>query len=200
MIISSNIVSTIITDSSVFFFDLDGTLVNTNYANWLAYKKALFEISPNLIMPVYHEKLRFNRAMLCLSFPDLDAGMYEKIILAKTLYYKEFLEQTHLNGELVALLRQVSSEYRTYLLTNCRKERAFMVLDFWDLISEFDDIICNETGRASSDLNKYKTALMRLHVSPEKVIAFEDEEAEISKAKMSNIKTINPKLNLHEYV
>lgn len=34
-------ISNKLSEFSVFFFDLDGTLVDTNYANWLAYREEL---------------------------------------------------------------------------------------------------------------------------------------------------------------
>ena len=189
-------ISNKLSEFSVFFFDLDGTLVDTNYANWLAYREALATIMPNKQMPVYCEEQRFDRKQLRLAFPYLDARTYATLILAKEKSYARFLDCTNLNKELIAFLRQVAPQHQTYLLTNCHKERALMLLKFWNLSSEFDDIICNESGKDYSDFNKYRTALAQLDISQKQILAFEDDELEIVKASMCGIVVINPKICL----
>lgn len=42
---TTNFLSSVISDDTVLFFDLDGTLIDTDYANYLAYEKAIQTIA-----------------------------------------------------------------------------------------------------------------------------------------------------------
>jgi FMN phosphatase YigB (HAD superfamily) len=79
-----------ITSDKILFFDMDGTLVDTNLANFSAYKKAInYVIKDNKL--VYNHPVRFNRSILRTTFPNLTEKEIEKIIQLKESFYNEFL-------------------------------------------------------------------------------------------------------------
>lgn len=186
-----------ISNNTIFFFDMDGTLVNTNLANFLSYKKAIslvlnIELSPTL----HNQHERFNRCRLKELFPTLSDANYKKIILLKEVFYKEFLPETTIIKENVEILLKYSGINKMVLVSNCRKERALETLSFHGLADKFSDLFYREINPNKQRINKYQNAIDLLGISPNDIIVFENEEVEIADAIEANIKTINPKILL----
>jgi len=77
----------IITSDTVLFFDMDGTLVDTNLANFLSYKKAIISVTKSNYDLTYNSDKRFNRSCLKDTVPNLTEKEYEIIIKEKEKYY-----------------------------------------------------------------------------------------------------------------
>jgi FMN phosphatase YigB (HAD superfamily) len=72
-----------IDSKSILFFDLDGTLIDSDYANFLSYKKAIQEIiNPNNDI-LYDINKRFTRQTIKELFPTINQINFEKIIQRK---------------------------------------------------------------------------------------------------------------------
>jgi beta-phosphoglucomutase len=183
---------TIIKADTVLFFDLDGTLINTDYANYLSYEKAIYTVTNHGLDLSYDPKKRINRSFLKTALPNLSQADYEKIIQKKEEYYKSFLEETKLNNDIAEVLFKHSKTNRTVLVTNCRKGRALMTLDHFGLTDKFDNIFYRQVTDNDKKINKFKNAISELGLSPALVVAFEHEEIEIEHAKEAGIKIINP--------
>lgn len=182
----------IITVDNVLFFDLDGTLVDTNMANFLAYNKAFKSVTNSTKDLPFNLSVRFNRSVLLNVVPDLTKETYEKIIREKELYYKEFLHKTKLIKENVNILLKYSKTNKCFLVTNCRKNRALQTLSYFELESKFNGIFCRENRDSEVKINKFQRAISTLGIIPNIIIAFEDEKSEINDAFEAGIKIINP--------
>ncbi len=84
----------IITADTVLFFDMDGTLVDTNLANFLSYKKAIISVTKSNHYLTYDPVERFNRSSLKNAVPNLSDNEYNRIIKKKknitmTFYTKQ---------------------------------------------------------------------------------------------------------------
>ena len=188
---TKNVINKITTDT-ILFFDMDGTLVDTDYANFLSYRKAIFSITKSDQNLTYNPDRRFNRSILKSIIPNLTEAEYEKIIKEKEEYYNDFLHETKLNTEISNILFKYYRTNKTVLVTNCRKDRAITTLKHFELEDKFSNIFCREFG--DSKINKFQNAISKLSVSPNLVIAFENEETEIADAKKAGIQTINPQI------
>lgn len=190
-----------ITSDIVLFFDMDGTLIDTNYANFLAYKKAIVVVTKSDYNLVFNPDQRFNRNNLKNVIPNLTELEYENITQAKEQYYNDFLHETKLCKEVIDILFRYSKTNHTVLVTNSLKDRAMMMLNYFGLANHFDNIFCRELVNDCKGANKFSTAITKLGVLPSSIIAFENEKTEIFNAIQAGIKIVNPKgVKLYENI
>lgn len=181
-----------ITTDTILFFDMDGTLVDTNLANFLAYKRAILSVTKSNQDLTYNSEKRFNRSILKNVVPNLTDKEYDRIIQEKETYYNDFLNETKLNAEIADILSKYSATNKTVLVTNCRKDRAMTTLKHFGLDDKFSYIFCREFDDNGKKINKFQNAILKLGVPPNLVIAFENEESEIADAQKAGILIINP--------
>lgn len=181
-----------ITSNTILFFDMDGTLVDTDLANFLSYKKAVISVTQFDHNLTYNPKERFNRSNLKIAVPNLTESEYEKIIQEKGEYYNDFIHETRLNTEVTDILFKYSKTNKTVLVTNCRKDRAMTTLKHFGLDDKFNNIFFRKFGDNGEKVNKFQNAILKLGVSPNLIIAFENEESEIADAHKAGITIINP--------
>ncbi|MCX7878516.1 MAG: HAD hydrolase-like protein [Ignavibacteria bacterium] len=173
---------TMIKDDSVLLFDLDGTLIETDLANFLSYKKAISRVIESEINSEFDLSKRFTRQTLYEVFPGLSSDEYEQIIGLKELFYKDFLPDTKIITPYVNALKKYSKTHRVILVTNCRKKRAEELLHYHKLNGFFHKKFFREMGSDGVYVNKFKKALKSLSVSTESVIVFENSVSEIEDA------------------
>lgn len=183
-----------ITTTKVLFFDMDGTLVDTDYANFLCYQKAISSITSIDAKAIFMPDERLSRNNLRDFIPNLTEKEYISIIQEKEKCYGEFLHETKICKEIVDILFKYSSTNKTFLVTNSRKDRAIAILNHYGLTKYFDQVFSQEKISEKNKINKFENAISKLGISPSCIIVFENEESEILLAIKAGIKTINPKV------
>jgi beta-phosphoglucomutase-like phosphatase (HAD superfamily) len=178
----------------ILFFDLDGTVIDTNYANFLSYKKAIDFITKSMASVEYKHDKRFNRTALTNNFPYLSENELAQIINAKEKYYADFLHETKLNEENAKILCKYFTTNKIVLVTNCRKDRALATLNYHGVMDKFSGLFFRQLDEHNTKVNKFQNAILSLDISPKLIIAFENEVEEIADAKKAGIQIINPKI------
>ena len=107
---------------AVLIFDLDGTLVNTDYANFLSYKRAIEQIIQSSLHLTFDPSKRLTREVVRTLIPDLGEEEYKKIIKMKERLYVDYLHETKLNRTVASLLGKYSNKNLFWLLTVAQNE------------------------------------------------------------------------------
>ena len=176
-----------INSDTTLFFDMDGTLIDTDFANFLSYQEAIQSVIQSNIKIHYVPNERFNRTTLKKVVPNLTEVKLVEIIKQKKINYKKHLDQTKLNKSVSDILIQYSKTNKTVLVTNCREDRAFITLEYHKLTDKFSHLFFKQITDKDNRVNKYKNALNSLDLSTQTVIAFENEEIEIDDAILAGI-------------
>jgi FMN phosphatase YigB (HAD superfamily) len=178
-----------IAPATVLMFDLDGTLINTNYANFLSYTKAISQVMRSNIDLSYNPDKRFTREVIKEIVPTLSKTEYEKIIRLKNKLYIKYLSKTKLNYSLAKILKKYSSKKNIVLVTNSHRRRASTTLKYHGLIGKFSHKLYRQKAH---NKNKFEYALDFLQILPASVVVFENEKSEIIAAIRAGI----PKKNI----
>jgi len=176
-----------INSDTVLFFDMDGTLIDTDFANFLSYQEAIKSVMQSETEIQYVPNERFNRTSLNRVVPNLTEERLEEIIKQKEINYNKHLSHTKLNKVVSDILIQYSKTNKTVLVTNCREDRAVLTLEYHKLIDKFNHLFFKEIDDKANRANKYKNALNNLSLSAQIVVAFENEKVEIEDAKLAGI-------------
>ena len=170
----------------LLIFDLDGTLVNTDEVNLLAYKDAIQKITNLDLALLYEDDKRFTRGKLYSIIPNLQSQEYEKIIEMKNSAYKKYLHESKVNKFFLKIIDEFSQTNKIVLATNSHKDRANMILRYHGLINLFDNIFYKEDYKKQR--SKFEHVFSRLGVTdPSLVLVFEDDANEILKAKLLGV-------------
>lgn len=177
-----------------FFFDLDGTLVNTYKADFLAYRDAI-----NDVLNIEIAESDFNkthglemRDKLKLLTPGTNEENIQAIATAKKGYYQKYLAITEPNDRLISFLADFAEHQTICLVTTAKKDNALSVLRHHDLEKYFSHTVFGEEiSHPKPDPEAYLLALERSGLSREEVIAFEDTEAGIKSAEAAGIAVVH---------
>lgn len=176
-----------------FFFDLDGTLVNTYKADYLAYRDAIqevlgLEIAEADFAQTHGLEMRDKLKFLA---PDTSEADAQKIAAAKKLHYKNYLDTTVPNEELISFLANFAEHHAMVLVTTSKEENARRVLQHHDLEKYFSHTVFgDEVTNPKPHPEAYQLALERAGLQPSEAIAFEDTKAGIAAAEAAGIGVI----------
>lgn len=174
------------------FFDLDGTLVDTHRANYIAYNKALNDFGFNITYEEFQKSIGYQaRTFLPWFAPGLEDDDYEAIAGKKAEYYKSAVKESIANVHLISHLQYLNKCHKIVLVTTAKKANATVVLQHHNIQDYFDYIVTAEdvsTSKPSPEC--YLLALELCGVKPIEALAFEDSQPGLEAAEKAGVPVI----------
>ncbi len=162
-----------------YFFDLDGTLVNSSPCHSSAFHETLSIYHPQLSEKFNYEKVK-GKATSTVFF-DLgikDPDEIQFLTKKKQMLYTEKVinKQVPLFPGAIGILKLLDSlNKKLYIVTSARKESAYMILEQYDLLHFFDDIVTSQDVKNNKpDPEIFLYALKISKVAADSVVVIED--------------------------
>lgn len=176
------------------FFDLDGTLVNTYEADYLAYRDAIREVAGIEVDKESFAKTHGQEAkqkLDSLAPGLLDEGV-ERVRQAKKAHYPKYLHHTVPNETLINFLKDMAQHHVTAIVTTAKSHNAEAVLEAHGLIDLFEvRVYGDDVEHAKPHPESYLLALERSGLQANEVIAFEDSQSGLDAARAAGLATIH---------
>lgn len=178
------------------FFDLDGTLVNTYEADFLAYRDAIKDavgstIGRDEFMSTNGMEMKDKLKRLT---PTITPEQINFIAAGKKKYYPKYLHTTVPNKALIEFLADLTEHHITILVTTAKQQNAKAVLAAHKIADYFDYAVYgDDVENAKPHPESYLKALAMANLKADEVLAFEDSKSGIDAAHAAGIKTIQIK-------
>jgi beta-phosphoglucomutase len=175
-----------------FFFDLDGTLVDTHQANFEAYARALADSGVIITFDDFKPMIGHQaKKFLPILAPGLTEEEYKEIAERKAEYYKELAHLTRLNVNLVKFIEGMKTDHTIALVTTARRRNAAVVLAHHGLDKVFDCIVtADDVEQSKPRPDGYLKSLQITGLNADEVIAFEDSQVGSDAAQGAGISVV----------
>ncbi len=168
--------------------DFDGTLFDTQKANFMAYQEVLktfgYALTPEMYNAVFG--LRLNEFLERIGVTD--PVTIEQIRQQKKTVYPRYFTQIRPNQSLIDFIKIYKrAGCKTGLVSTAQRHNILQVLDYFNVSELFDLIVSgNEVSVAKPDPSAYLYAMKMLDSSPEQTLIFEDSQTGIEAAQRAN--------------
>ena len=160
----------------VIMVDLDGTLVDTNEVNYLAYSEALCAHGYKIEKEYYYNNC--NGRYYLDFLPEIttqDRKILEDIHKRKKEAYSKYLNYAKLNLNLVDLIKICRSGCRSALVTTASKKNTYELLEYFSITDLFDLILTrDDIVKSKPDPQGYLLALNYFDIEAMDAVVFED--------------------------
>lgn len=180
-----------------FFFDLDGTLVDTHEANYFAYQQAVINvlgIEPSGDLRNHIRQGKSSKEFLPLVLDGVDEKTVDEINKEKRKTYKKFAAHSNPNEYLVNFLRNISKHYVTALVTTAKKHNAEIILRTHNLGDCFTFCVYGDDVKyMKPNPEAYNVALNMSGFRKDEVLVFEDSDKGVRAATAAGLQVIRVK-------
>ncbi len=180
--------------AKAFFFDLDGTLVDSEELHKLAYITILENDAPQLVEKFNYDELRGRTTKESLLFLGLDDRQATELTLKKQNAYRTFVSEGKLRTIplMEEIFKMLSSRGDVYIVTGSARETVKKVLKNLGLTDFVKGIIAAEdVTNSKPHPEPYIIALNLSQKNADEAIVIEDSENGIKSATAAGIFTIS---------
>lgn len=175
-------------------FDMDGTLIESTEADYLAWKWLFEDYNHSLSFHDYMPMLGIKSVDVIKSRLDLTPEEMNKALQQKMAYFKEVVANNGIRT--VPFVNELLKGFKKYpvhmaLATSSRKEKMRLLMEKLNLLQYFDVIVTGEEvkrGKPAPDI--FLQAAERLQVLPEACVVVEDTVHGVAAAKNANMKCV----------
>lgn len=169
--------------------DMDGTLVDTSKANYLAYQKAAEQFGCQISYEYYRDYCngRYYKDFL-QPVTHGDESVIEAIHECKKAIYPQYFSALSLNHTLFYLLKAVHYAYKITLVTTASRKSTEDILKHFGLQDFFDLVIThNDVKKNKPDPEGYLLAMKSFSAQPQECLIFEDSSTGIEAAARAGV-------------
>jgi beta-phosphoglucomutase len=167
--------------------DFDGTLVDTQMANFLSYNEILKDYNIQLTEAMYNNYwgLRLPEFLSNLGLEDVN--IVKQIRESKRIIYPKYFQNIKLNQVIVDFAKHFKKNgKKVALASTAQRHNIDNVLDYFKISDLFDWIVSGENlTKSKPDPECYNQVMDYFEMTPEQTLIFEDSEVGIQAAKLS---------------
>lgn len=175
-------------------FDMDGTLIESTYADYLAWQQLFKDYGKTFTYKQYLPYLGVRSKELIELFFHFKGEELEEAMNKKSYYLNELIQK---NGiQMVPYAKNFLDELKTLhlplaLATSSRKDKTMMIIETLQLANYFNAIVTGDDvlhSKPQPDI--FIKAAEQLHLSPAVCIVIEDAPKGITAAHNANMKCV----------
>lgn len=175
-------------------FDMDGTLIASTQADYLAWKRTFANHGKELTYESYFPLLGIKSADVIKKELHLQGTEVDKALADKLCYFKEIVETKGIDPipyaeDLLKAVRKLA--VKVALATSSRRMKMQMVMEKLNLLQYFDQIVTGEevhNSKPSPDI--FLRAAEKLKLDPKECIVIEDAANGVTAAKKAGMMCI----------
>jgi len=175
-------------------FDMDGTLIETTEADYLAWKSVFADYHKELSFEDYFPLIGMKSAIVVQSRLSLDEKETKKALSQKMKYFSEIVTEKGIQVVPYAIkfLKQLEAEnLKIALATSSRQEKMKLVLQLTNLTPYFDVIVTGDLVHKSKPApDIFLKAAEKLQLKPEDCLVIEDAANGVKAAKNAGMKCV----------
>jgi HAD superfamily hydrolase (TIGR01509 family) len=172
-----------------FLFDLDGTLVDTQYVYYNVWKEILSKFNITLTDEIYMNYILGNNDLYVKTslLNTIDVTV-EEISKLKDELFIRLLHHIKIIPGVINFLSELSHYgHKMCIVTNCNRVVANVILKYLCIDTFFDFVISsNDCSKGKPDPQPYLLAIKKYNTSSDKCIIFEDSKTGIMSARSTN--------------
>lgn len=173
---------------------MDGTLIASTQADYLAWKRTFADHGKELTYESYFPLLGIKSAdvikkELKLTGPEVDKALADKLVYFREIVETKGIDPIPFAEELLKSARKLP--VKTALATSSRRMKMQMVMEKLNFLQYFDEIVTGEevyNSKPSPDI--FIRAAEKLKLAPRECIVIEDAASGVTAAKSAGMKCI----------
>lgn len=174
-------------------FDFDGTLFDTNIANYHAYNRALSDLGYSMTPEFYAQYCNGKnyKEFLPIILKNNNESLLRDIHSRKKKYYREHYADVTPNADLFALIDASKAENTIAIVTTAARSSVLEILDFFSVRDRFDFVVAKEdVANLKPNPEGYIKAMRIAGATPYTTTIYEDSSVGLSAAYASGASVV----------